>query len=782
MLKASPQGSLRSLVSFAALAALLAFSPSVSAQDGRSLWTDIQALALGEHDGPETRPTEFRTLHLDAPGLAAWLNSAPVEEEPGRFTTGMRIALPLPDGDFATYEIIESSVMAPGLQSRYPSIRTYLGRDVDVPSATLRLSVTPQGFHAFSHRPKGTLYIDPFRQHDREHVISYWRHDFPQLDQARFPGDHVEEHDHISHQIDDLIAARDAAGEARFEHGQTLRIYRMAIAANRFYAGFHSTGGANVEQTLAAIAVALNRLNGIYEREIAVRMILVEQNDQIIYTTAETDPYSNAPSGTLLSQNQTNLDAVVGTANYDIGHVFVTGGGGIATLRGVCVSTWKGRGSSGLSSPVNDPFVVDIVAHEIGHQFGANHTFNGALGSCGGNRNSTTAYEPGSGSTIMAYSGLCSTDNVQVSADDYFHNQSLTEMIAFLTNGAGNNCGEQVATGNPIPEPVVQDGIQIPIQTPFRLPGGAEFAGDPAALTYVWEGMDLGPEGPPPGRPGWDNTAPFFRTFRTTNNPTRFFPRADRLVLGISSLGEGLPSSTRLLRFRLTVRSNAPGAGAVKDRQILVPVAGGAGPFVVTSQSGPGTVWAGGEQQVITWDVANTNTATFGGENVDILLSLTRHQQYVAGTAIVLAESVPNNGSAIITVPDGFDATQARVFVQASDGFFFAVNSSDITVAAVASEGGPRPTEATLSAVFPNPVGVAASRATVNLQVEDAQTVRLAVFDALGRQVAVVHDGPLPAGVNHQFDIRSYDFAAGTYFVRAIGERFSMVRPMTVVR
>jgi hypothetical protein len=773
-----------SAVALAVIIGLAGLAPVAAAQDGRALWTDVAATDAPAVDRP-TAPLAYRTLALDDAGMEAFLAAAPLEDRPGDLSRGHLVALPLPDGTFATYRIVESPVMAPGLQARYPTIRTYLGEDVQRRGATVRISMTTHGFQAIGQRPEGTFYIDPIVQHQREFAKSYWHADLPARDAHHHPGDEVLELDNLSVDIADMIAERDEQGLPRFEHGSELRVFRTAIAANRFYTAFHSSGSPTVEEGLAAIVVAVNRLNQVYEREVASRLVLVENNDLIIYTTAADDPYGNQISSTLIQQNHTNLNQVIGSANYDVGHVFTTGGGGLAVLRSLCNNAWKGMAASGLNQPINDPFVVAIAAHEFGHQFGANHTFNGSLGSCGGNnRNAGTAYEPGSGSTIMAYAGICGLDNIQTNTDDYFHNISQTEMINHMTTGGAATCGEAIPLDHDIPDPIVQDGPQLPIETPFVFRGGANYDGDHEALTFVWEAMNLGPAGPPPGRPAWDGDPPFFRTFPPTAQSDRGFPRIDRYIRNLPHLGEGLPDATRLLRFRLTVRNNAPGGGAVRDRQITVPASGNAGPFRVTSQHLANTVWFGTQERVITWDVANTNTATFGAETVDIYLSPNRHEEFEAGTAILLAEGVPNDGSATIVVPNDVETTMARIFVKASEGFFFGFNTQDITIvpSGVTTEEDASPDRIELSPVYPNPLGVANSRATFNVKVDQSQDVRVAVYDALGREVAVLHEGPLAAGTNHQFALSPRSFSSGMYFVRAVGEQFSAVQSLTVVR
>jgi hypothetical protein len=472
-------------------------------------------------------PQTYRTFRLDASALRGILDRAPAE-----FTAAPAAAIltiPMPNGTFARFAISDSPIMEAELAAKFPDIKTYSGHGIDDPTATIRFDVTPSGFHAMVIAAGSTVYIDPFSRGDVSHYISYDKRDYKRsgelprclLDDSAEP---------FSTPGPESRANTAGVPTPLTPVGTTLRTYRLAVAADVEYTAFH---GGTVPAGLAAVVTTINRVTGIYEREFAARLVLVANEASIIYTT-EPDPYTNSSPSTLLSQNQANLDAVIGNANYDIGHVFTTGGGGLASLGVVCTTGSKARSETGQSAPVGDPYDVDYVAHEMGHQFGGRHTFNGTTANCGGgNRSSTAAYEPGSGSTIMAYAGICGAENLQPHSDDYFHTKSFDEIVAYI-GGGGGVCPTSTATGN-LP-PTVDAGLNftIPISTPFVLTAaGSDPDGDP--ITYCWEQFDLGTAAPP----NTDNgTRPIFRSFNPVTSPSRTFPRIADIISGVPTHNE----------------------------------------------------------------------------------------------------------------------------------------------------------------------------------------------------------------------------------------------------
>jgi len=642
-------------------------APTVNLQAASGgMWRDVEPRNVVAAGARMTVPQRYRLVALDAAVFNETMALAPLEFSDAAQRIALVVTLPLPDGGTGRFQVLETQLMAPALAARFPEIRTWTGQGIDDPSATARLDWTPQGFHAMVlSSTKGRVFIDPYSGGDTTHYISYYTRDQAPPDRTgivRLPP--IDRDGRMAAQLQRLKAQTGALSS-----GMQLRTYRLAVAATGEYTAFF---GGTVPLGMAAIVTAVNRVVGVYEVEVAVRMQLVANNDLIVYTDGATDPYTNSDGRTMLDQNQTNLDAVIGLANYDIGHVFSTGGGGVAQLRVPCTAA-KARGVTGSTAPTGDAFWVDYVAHEMGHQFGSDHTFNSVTDSCGGfppNRNAATAFEPGSGSTIMGYAGLCGADNLQPHTDPYFHSSSFDEIVAYTTVGAGNACAVTTATGNNLPVVAMPaSGFTIPANTPFALTGAAtDVDGD--ALTYNWEEFDLGTEGAP-GRP---TVAPFFRSWNATTSPTRTFPRLSDLLANTLAKGEVLPNITRPLNFRMTVRDNRAGGGGVAYGTLSFNVTTAAGPFVVTAPD-TNVVFPRASTQTVTWNVANTAAAPVSCASVDILLSTDGGNTFPT----TLQAATPNTGSRLVTLPD-VNTTTARIKVACSSNVFFAMSKADFTI------------------------------------------------------------------------------------------------------
>jgi len=640
---------------------VLGVAPASAEVSADGVWEDAgEARVDLEPAADRPMPQAYRVLSLDTTALQVLLQTAVLEASANAARSDVRVSLPLPAGGFLSFRILESPIMDSELGRRFPEIKTYRGIGIDDAGASVRFDVTPHGFHAMIRSAAGTVFIDPLRRDPSTLYMSYYRRDYSSPDR---PGFQCEVHRAPRPPGQELPRA--AAAEAS---GSELRTYRTVVAATVEYTTFH---GGTVALGLAAIVVAMNRVNGIYETEVAVRMTLVANNDEVVFTS-EDDGYTNSNGPKMLLENQTKLDSVIGSENYDVGHVFSTGGGGVAFLGVVCLDGSKAGGVTGLLSPVGDPFYVDYVAHEMGHQFAGNHTFNGNLGSCaGGNRHASTAYEPGSGSTIQAYAGICGSQNLQSNSDPFFHSASYDEIRSYITDaGAGNggSCPVVTATGND--PPAVDAGLDhtIPAFTPFVLTGSATDP-DSHPLTYSWEERDLGPA----GLTDDDGSRPIFRSFPPTTSPSRTLPRLEDVLDGSLTIGEGVPMTTRTLNFRLTVRDGQPGGGGVDFDSIVISTDAGAGPFEVTSQT-TAVTWTEGTETV-TWDVANTDQAPIFCADVDITLSTDGGLTY----PIVLATSTPNDGAKTVTVPVA-TTSSARVRVQCSDNIFFNVSEVDFSI------------------------------------------------------------------------------------------------------
>jgi hypothetical protein len=609
-------------------------------------------------------PRKFELVSLNQQRLRQALNpsnlNASATNIPLQTSGGTVITLPLPDRTFARFLVQEASIMELALERQFPTFKSYRGQGIDDPTMTVRFDQSPEGFHAIILLSGRTFYIDPFplRPGDNQTHISFSKDDFP--------SDEKQIRCLVGEDPEGSIVRR-GSRPLPSSNGSVLRTYRLAVAATGEYTKFH---GGTVTGAMHAILKTVSRVNAIYENDLAISLRLVGNENKIIYTDPDTDPYTNSSASKLLSENQTNIDKVIGPENYDIGHVFAVSPGGVASLRSVGKAQVKAKGVTGSPKPVGDPFDVDYVAHEMGHQFGANHTFNATTAGCSGNRNPSTAYEPGSGSTIMAYAGICGESDLQPNSHSYFHAASLQEIIDYITSDEVKAVPIITASNNHPPSVVAGQKFVIPKATPFSLRAtGTDPDGD--SITYNWEQFDLGDPSPPDDDAG--ASRPLFRSFNPVRNPVRFFPRLEDLVTNKSRFGETLPVRQREMNFRITARDNRAGIGAVSFDTTMVTVVTDSGPFVVT-QPASGTTWTIGSSQAITWEVAGTKDAPISCDNVRISLSVDGGKTFT-----LLQPVVPNTGTAMIIVPN-IPTTNGRILVEGVDHAFFNVSRGDLKI------------------------------------------------------------------------------------------------------
>ncbi len=635
---------------------------------GANYWQDLESTAFRSDAPLMVKAKESRLLRGDIQSLQQQLSNL----------DGVDVELPLPNGQTAIYHFEYSPIAEQGLLDKYPQIRTFRGVDIDNPNNRGRFDISPAGFRGMFRHNGETVFIDPQYIEDVNTYISYRSDDAVPL--TKRPDDQVL--------YSDLLKTAERTGNrvaAKGSSDGSLRTYRLAVAATGEYTDFFSDDTDPITTkrmlSMAAITTAINRVNEVFESDLGIRLVLIANNDQIVYVDATTDPYFNDGSINDLGANQVNLDTVIGSANYDIGHLFGTGSGGVAALESVCNNTRKARGLTGLDMPTGDPFYIDFVSHEIGHQFGGNHTFNGTTGSCGGfNRNQATAYEPGGGSTIMAYADICGAENLpgQDNSDPYFHAGSIEEITNFITSGGGASCAAVSTPANAVPDATAGADVTIPANTPIVLTGSAT-DGDGDTLTYVWEQLDAGTASSSVDEWIDDGSRAIFRSLLPTTNPVRFLPNLDDLIDNELERGESIPTTNRNLNFRLTVRD---GNGGTAFENKVVAVTTAAGPFdVLTPETDD--VWTQGTT-VVTWDVAGTDLSPVNCPQVNISYDgnlATGADVTPTSFATVLATNVPNDGLQLVNTPT-VATLNARVMVSCSNNVFYAVSVSNFEVSA----------------------------------------------------------------------------------------------------
>jgi len=626
----------------------------------QSIWTkqDSKLRIIGEAlEYRETKPASFELFNVNMNLVDKKLPITPNQET--------IMELPTPNG-VQRFLVKEASVFSDELAAKIPSIKSYVGIGIDDVTARVRFSKSKVGFHAMITSGNYPMYlIDPYTK-DKKTVIAFYKNKVSKSNFECLVEENVSK-----------VNQRSFQKNANANDGK-LRLYRMALIGTSEYSQFHltnqnvSASATDNEKKAAVLSVmntSMTRINGVFERDLGVTMQLVANNDDLIFFDAATDGLTNSDINLLVEESQVKCDFVIGSANYDIGHVFGwvddESGNGLAGGSVVCEAGQKATGAAMRKKPLGVLFDIDLVAHEIGHQFGANHTQNGDC-----NRNNATAVEPGSGSTIMGYAGFC-VPNVQNNSDAYFHAVSIAEMWNYVFTTA--TCAFETATNNTAPIANAGTDFSIPKSTPFVLKGAATDGGN--SLTYNWEQIDNQTATMPPV--ATSTVGPMFRSLPSSTSQNRYMPAIATVLAGnTASTWEVVPSVARVLNFSLTVRDNVLNGGATHRDDTKITVDGNSGPFLVTSQNNIIPVqWKGAGVETITWSVANTTFSPVNCDYVSIMLSTDNGVTFDT----IIAKKTPNDGSQDIIVPN-LDLTNGRIMVKAFNNIFYEVNTSTISI------------------------------------------------------------------------------------------------------
>ena len=607
-------------------------------------------------------PNKYKVFSLDFKSLKADFKSASKRDQNNKLASTLVLDFPLDNGTTESFLIEKTSVLHPDLEAKYPEIQSFYGVSKKNPLNKIYISISPEGFTGVITGEK-TIYIDPYSKNNVNDYIVYDRTDYDRSPNDSFVCNAVMD--------EDVTKLTSSTSKTNNLKDSKLRTYRIAIACTSEYTAYY---GNTIAGALAGINTTMTRVNSVYRRDLAVQFQVVANNDRLIYkdnfnkdASPDADPYDNYDGGQMLGVNSGNIDGLLGTTSYDIGHVFSTGGGGIAGVS-PCTTTsgttsGKGKGVTGIVTPQFDPFDIDYVCHEIGHQFGAGHTQNNAC-----QFSATSGLEPGSGSTIMSYAGIC-PPNIQNNSDAYFHAISIAQMTATIN---GNTCEIETAISNAAPIITALSSYSIPKSTPFILTcsGTDSDAGD--ALTYTWEQMNGTASGLTGTPQSTRLTGPNFKSFTPTTSSSRTFPNLNAIISNTNPTWEVLPSVVRTLNFRLTVRDNNSLGGQTNQANMTVTI-GNVGPFAVTSPNTT-TTWYVGDSKTVTWDFTGTNTATYA-LNVDIKLSTDGGLTY----PITLLANTPNDGTQAIIVPNNI-GTRNRIKLEAVGNIFFDISNADFEI------------------------------------------------------------------------------------------------------
>jgi len=596
-------------------------------------------------DSP-SKVQNYYTLDLDK--IRSQLSKA---QETGKNAAAVEVLLPTLEGKIERFAVYSFPVVVKELADQY-ELGSYAGVGIDDPQKYVRFSVAPNHFQSMMIRDGKSEFIESVNPNERIYHI-HPPSDKEIEDFSCSINESLTSQKEIERLHREAPTFTTLPGDFSRSSVKKYRTLRLAVAASGEYTQYH---GGTVADAFAAINATMTMVNGIFERDFAVHLN-VQNFPNIIYTDPDTDPYS----GFSIGEPQEVFTTHIGNANYDIGHLFDKRPGlGIAATGGVCIDPidsngfGKGRAFSQYNMPSGERFGL-LVAHEMGHQLGAYHTYSHIID--GG-----AHVEPGSGSTIMGYPGSTNA-NVQGNPDPYFHTASINQVLANLSL---TTCDVETPVISELPEYGNYKSYSIPKGTAFVL---NEPIDNPShlPLTYTWEQMDEA-LAPILETTGTNATGALFRSLPPVSTSTRYFPKLSSVLEGdLASINdwESVSYEKRSMLFQLRVRENNP----IPSEQQTAVVAladidvTSDGPFKVITQYA--NIAAASP---IEWDVANTHGAPYHVSHVKI--------DYTADngtTWAVLSSSTFNDGSENVMLPSYLEGQTIKVRVSSINNIFYAI-------------------------------------------------------------------------------------------------------------
>ncbi|SDQ33758.1 Por secretion system C-terminal sorting domain-containing protein [Chryseobacterium soldanellicola] len=615
--------------------------------------------------------------------------------------SGITVNIPTLNGKIEKFTVNSLPVVDEALAGQY-QLGSYVGTGVDDPAKYIRFSVAPNDFQSMIINNGKYEFIEPATQDKSAYSI----HGKSSKNGHAFTCSTKESKESVA-KMQQMMASG-AAAKSSDKKYHTLRLAMSVTGEYTTYFG----GTANA---LAQINATLTRVNGVFEQEFNLHLNMVSAPN-LIFTTAASDPYSNASQ--MCKWNYELMNTLhngaygVTDASFDIGHLFGrTGGGGNAGCIGcigsndVSTTTYSAANGgcgysytapnnykgSGITSPadgipMSDTFDIDYVAHEIGHQLGDSHTYSFFEDFMG------TEVEPGSGSTIMGYAGITGpATDLQDHSDPYFHSVSIDQVQANLA-AVTVDVETPIANNTPVVA-AMPTTYTIPRSTAFVLTASATDP-DGDALTYNWEQMDacILDDGIDNTNIGNETSGAIFRSWPAVSTPTRYFPKLATVLGGAVANTLDFESASNVERtthFRVTVRDNKPAGQAQTAYATQTIVVGSAAAFTVNTTSlSPNT------NSTVAWTVSGTTAAPYNVANVKI------DYTFDGGTTwTVLAASVPNTGSASVFIPAALAGKNGHIRVSAIGNVFYAVKQATVSALATSEVDGVRTIQ-----VYPNPV------------------------------------------------------------------------------